>query len=373
MIGVLGGGQLGRMLALAGYPLGLQFRFFDPAREPCVAALAEVVQAEYEDEAALERFAAGLDVVTYEFESVPVSAAHALAKHAPVYPPPVALATAQDRWPEKSKFRDLGIPTPSFQAIDSQAQLEEAVASLGLPAVLKTRRNGYDGKGQFVLRQRGDIDKAWRELGDAPLILEVFVPFEREISILTVRGQDGAQAFYPLVENVHQEGILRTSRVLERSAPLQALAEQHARRLLEDLDYVGVLAVEFFVREGQLLANEMAPRVHNSGHWTIEGAETSQFENHLRAVLGWPLGATLVPRPVALVNLIGAIPEPASLLTLPGVHLHDYGKKPRPGRKVGHVTVLADDPRELEARVRQVQALIGTPAHRELCHTTEAT
>ncbi|MGE3803472.1 MAG: 5-(carboxyamino)imidazole ribonucleotide synthase [Gemmataceae bacterium] len=372
MIGVLGGGQLGRMLALAGYPLGQNFRFFEPAADSCVESLAEVCHEEYHDETALARFAEGLELVTYEFESVPVQAARFLAERVPVYPPPEALEAAQDRLHEKRKFRALGVPCAGFAPVDSLEQLQRAAAELGLPAVLKTRRLGYDGKGQTVLRESEDLLPAWRQLGNVPLILESFVPFEREVSILAVRSRDGDTAFYPLVENVHRDGILRQSRVLDPAGRLQEQAEEYAGKLLEDLDYVGLLAIEFFVEKRSqgpfLLANEMAPRVHNSGHWSIEGAETSQFENHLRAILGLPLGSTRRRGPVALLNLIGQLPEMATLLAQPGVHLHLYGKLPRPGRKVGHVTLLADSEAELDQRLQLALTEIPDSA-RELSTT----
>jgi 5-(carboxyamino)imidazole ribonucleotide synthase len=267
-------------------------------------------------------------------------------------------------------FRRLGIPTPPFAPADTYEQLDEAVRAIGLPAVLKTRRYGYDGKGQHVLRVPDDVESARRMFGGAPLILEQFVPFERELSVLAVRSRTGESAFYPLVENHHRDGILRLSLApyLPTLAPeeegsrgragLHALACDYASRVLAALDYVGVLAIEFFQHDGQLLANEMAPRVHNSGHWTIEGAETSQFENHLRAVLGWPLGATAARGYAAMINLIGALPEAQAVLATPGAHLHLYGKAPRPGRKLGHITLRAEDPESLYNLVEQASRIV---------------
>lgn len=341
IVGVLGGGQLGRMLALAGYPLGLRFRFLDPSPDAPAGQVAELVVADYADAAALERFRVGLDVVTYEFESVSAATVRELAPHVPVYPPPQALEVAQDRLHEKTLFQRLDIPTPRFAPVDSEADLRHALGELGLPAVLKTRRCGYDGKGQQVLRRHDDARAAWEALGKVPLLVEAFVPFERELSILAVRGRTGETAFYPLVDNQHHRGILRRSLA---PAPgltpqLQAQAERHARHILEEVGYVGVLAVEFFQHQGQLLANEMAPRVHNSGHWTIEGAVTSQFENHLRAVLGLPLGPTAALGRAVMVNFIGRVPPVEKVLSVPGAHLHLYGKTSLPGRKVGHVTL----------------------------------
>jgi len=349
-IGVLGAGQLGRMLALAGYPLGLEFRFLDPAPDSPSRHLGEFVNARYDDEAALARFVDGVDLVTFEFENVPAHVLAFLEDHVPTAPGREALATGQDRLAEKTLFRELGIETPPFATVDSRADLEEAVARIGLPAVLKTRRLGYDGKGQFVLRSAADLDEAWKALGGVPLILEGFVAFDRELSIIAVRGRNGETAFYPLTENHHEGGILRLSLApAPRLDPaLQATAEEYARRVLDRLGYVGLLAIELFQRGGDLLANELAPRVHNSGHWTIEGAETSQFENHLRAICGLPLGQTTPRGYSAMLNLIGTTPNPAKVLAVPNAHLHLYGKAPRPGRKLGHVTVRADNEDELE-------------------------
>ncbi|MGE0227679.1 MAG: 5-(carboxyamino)imidazole ribonucleotide synthase [Dehalococcoidia bacterium] len=359
IVGVLGGGQLGQMLALAGIPLGLRFRFFEPAEDSCVDGIGERVRAEYDDLVALARFADGLDVVTYEFENVPVAAVEFLGTLVPhVYPPVGALAVAQDRLQEKTFLEAQGVPCPPSAAVSSEAELREAAARLGVPAVLKTRRFGYDGKGQVVLRAAGDLEGAWEAVGGAPSILERFVPFEREASILAVRGRDGDVACYPLVENRHREGILRLSVAPgpHLDAGLQAEAEGHARAVLEALEYVGVLAIEFFVEGGRLLANEMAPRVHNSGHWTIEGAATSQFENHLRAVLGMPLGSTAAVGCSAMLNLIGSLPDLDAVYRMPDAHAHLYGKTPREGRKLGHVTVRASDAEALSALVTPLGA-----------------
>jgi 5-(carboxyamino)imidazole ribonucleotide synthase len=380
-VGILGGGQLGRMLALAGYPLGLRFRFLDPAPDAPAGHMAKHIHAGYADAATLEQFSAGVGAVTYEFENVPVAAARFLAERVPVYPPPTALEAAQDRLAEKTFFQQLGIATAPFAPVDSQADLEAALAQIGLPAVLKTRRLGYDGKGQVILRELADSAAAWADLGGAPLILEGWVPFARELSILAARGRSGDIVCFPLVDNHHREGILRLSLAPAPGATpaLQSAAEQIAARALAALDYVGVLAIELFEVMGdrsweigdsdneppqlpppnsQLLVNEMAPRVHNSGHWTIEGAETSQFEQHLRAILGLPLGATTARGYSAMANLIGALPDPAAVLAIPGAHLHLYGKQPRPGRKVGHITLRAESEDALLARLEQIQRII---------------
>ena len=357
-IGILGGGQLGYMLALAGYPLDFHFRFLDPSPQAPVGRIAARVTAEYTDFDALEKFAHGLALVTYEFENVPVEAVRFLQKSVPVYPPPQALETAQDRRSEKALFQKLKIPTTEFSSIDSTNDLENAVRKIGLPAVLKTCRLGYDGKGQWVLRTREDVQRAKTEIPAAPLILEKFVKFSRELSILAVRARSGETAFYPLVENHHRGGILRLSLA---PAPhladsLQREAEAAARRVLEALDYVGVLAIELFECDGRLLANEMAPRVHNSGHWSIEGAVTSQFENHLRAVTGLPLGETRTLGHSAMLNLIGELPDAADVLAVPDAHLHVYGKSLRPGRKVGHLTLRANTETQLAQRLGQLPA-----------------
>ncbi len=344
-IGVLGGGQLGRMLALAAYPLGETFVFLDPSRGAPAGQVGDQVVGAYDDLAKLAELAKRCRVVTYEFESVPVAAARFLEAHAPVYPPPRALEVAQDRLNEKRFVAELGIATSPFFGVSTHEELEHAVEALGLPVVAKTRNFGYDGKGQAVMRTPEDVAAAWETLSGAPLIVERFVPFERELSILGVRGKDGTKRFWPLVENRHERGILRRSTAPAPfstpadAARVQAQAEAISAQILDALEYVGVLAVELFDTPSGLVVNEMAPRVHNSGHWTIEGSVTSQFENHVRAILDLPLGDTSAPGPSVMINLIGGWPERAALLALPHVHLHLYGKTAQPGRKVGHVTI----------------------------------
>ena len=364
-IGILGGGQLGYMLALAGYPLGLHFRFLDPSPEAPVGRIANRVTADFNDEQALEKFSHGLEVVTYEFENVPVAAAKFLAERVPVYPAADALEEAQERLREKRLFRGLEIPTTEFAEIATRKDLDAAVKQVGLPAMLKTCRMGYDGKGQWLLRTAEDVEKARAEFPDVPLILEKFVPFARELSILGVRGRSGEIAFYPLIENHHRGGILRLSLAPAPNlrANLQQEAENAARKLLKALGYVGVLCIEFFEVDGRLLANEMAPRVHNSGHWTIEGAVTSQFENHLRAILGMPLGSTAAAGVSAMINLIGEIPNSAEVLGVSNAHLHLYGKEPRAGRKLGHVTVRADHAEKLQQRLGALPELFRRPEY----------
>lgn len=353
-VAIVGGGQLARMLALAGYPLGLRFRVLDPSPEACAGQIAELIEAPYDDPDALNQLVDWADVVTFDFENVPAAAAERLAERTAVYPPPAALAVAQDRLSEKTLFRRLDIPTPTFVPVAARPALEHATAMTGLPAVLKTRRLGYDGKGQRMLKSTDDLDPAFQALGSVPLIVEGFVDFEREVSLIAVRGRDGETVFYPLTENTHRDGILRLSRAPVDDPELTEKAQDYATRLLRELDYVGVLAIEFFVAEGRLLANEIAPRVHNSGHWTIEGADTSQFENHLRAVCGLPLGSTTACGHSAMLNCIGTMADRAACLAIPGAHYHDYGKAARPGRKVGHVTVVAEDESTLEAGLRRI-------------------
>lgn len=362
VVGVLGGGQLGRMLALAGTTLGHRFVFLDPGAESVAGHVGQLRVGAYDDEERLQELARKSDVVTFEFENVPVRSLKFLGELVPVHPPPRALEVSQDRVDEKQFFRALGIPTPAFAAVSSQAELERAVAQLGLPAVLKTRRFGYDGKGQWVMRTPDDVARAWSALGAASLIVEAFVPFERELSILAVRSKTGEVRFWPLVENEHREGILRVS-IPESPAwtpKLQETAEAYIESILSELDYVGVLAVEMFLWGNALVANEMAPRVHNSGHWTIEGAETSQFENHVRAVVGLPLGSTRMVGRSAMLNLIGRCPPIDSLLAVEGAHVHVYGKDAAKGRKLGHVTVRASSHEELMEKVARLRAIIDS-------------
>lgn len=358
-VGILGGGQLARMMVLAGAPLGLRFELFDPAADACGGPLAPLTHAAFDDRQALAAFAAKVDVVTFDFENVPADSAQWLADQVPVFPPPAALAVAQDRLSEKKLFQQLDIPLPPFADIRSRGDLAAGAAAFGLPCILKTRRLGYDGKGQFRLRSEADIDAAWAALGPqverTGLILEGFVAFEREVSVIAVRGRDGEFRAWPVTANWHVDGVLSASLAPAALPAAQAdAAIAYARRIAEHLQYVGVFALELFCRDGQLLANEMAPRVHNSGHWTIEGSETSQFENHLRAVLGLPLGDTRMRGHAGMLNWLGAMPDAAAVLSQPGGHWHDYGKQPREGRKVGHATMRADTADGLAQVLEQV-------------------
>lgn len=352
-VGIIGAGQLGRMLALAGYPLGIEPLFLDRTDDTPGAQVGPTITGDFSDPAKALELAGRVDIVTFDWENVPSATLARLPAHK-VRPCARALEIAQDRVSEKTLFRTLGIPTPDFVEVDTRADLERAVASIGLPAVLKSRRLGYDGKGQAFLRSTADIENGWRKLRGHALVLEAFVPFEREVSLLGVRGTNGTIVFYPLTENVHSGGVLRYSRAPYRSAALQRLAQRHVRRVLINLEYVGVLALEFFVVRGRLIANEMAPRVHNSGHWTIEGAVTSQFENHLRAICGFELGATDARRPCAMINFIGSLPKVTSALGEPDLHYHDYGKSPRPGRKLGHCTLIAPNASGRDARLARL-------------------
>lgn len=367
VLGVLGGGQLARMLALAAAPLGVKTLVVDNVADACAGQVAPLVVADWTDYDALGAFAAQVDVVTFDFENVPAETARWLAERVTVSPAPQALAVAQDRLAEKTLFRECGLHTPDFMTVDTREQLDQALAAIGVPAILKTRRLGYDGKGQFRLHALADADAAWAALGAQAakhgLILEAFVPFERELSVIAVRGRDGDFRTWPLTRNWHVDGVLSMSLA---PAPdlgqLQQRATALARTLAERLGYVGVFALELFVKDGELLGNEMAPRVHNSGHWTIEGAHASQFENHVRAVLGLPLGDTGARSPSAMFNWIGELPDATALLRTVEAHWHDYGKQARPGRKVGHATVCAPDAPQLAARLAAIAAALGREA-----------
>ncbi len=359
IIGVLGAGQLGRMLGLAGIPLGLQFRFLDPEPNSPAAEVGNQIVGSYEDDDSIARFADGLSVATTEFENVPASCLRSLAVHVPVCPSATALEATQDRLIEKRLFSELEIPTPPFLPVGTPGDLLSALNSTGYPAVLKTRRFGYDGKGQWVLYDAGSTKSLIPSLDTSPdaLILEGFVKFDRELSLVAARGRGGDIRFYPLVENRHERGILRLSVAPADGTTdvLQRTAEEYVVRIMQALDYVGVLAVELFQCGHRLLANEIAPRVHNSGHWTIEGAETSQFENHLRAILGLPLGSTEPRGFSAMWNVLGAPPVVNEVLAVAGAHLHLYGKEPRSGRKIGHVTLSSPDRGSLDGKLERIR------------------
>jgi 5-(carboxyamino)imidazole ribonucleotide synthase len=354
-VGIIGAGQLGQMLGFAAQRLGISCRFLAPAEDPPAADAGEVIRRPFDDADALAELAADCDVITYEFENVPVEALLTIAGRVPVFPPPEALRNAQDRLAEKRLFDELQIPLPRYRAVDSLDDLQAAIDAIGLPLVLKTRRFGYDGKGQYLVRTRDDIDGAWRELGGAALIAEEWLDFDYEVSAIGARSPGGEFVMYPLTRNEHADGILRRSRAPVDAPALEDKARGYLHALLDHLEYVGVLALELFVSGDRLLANEFAPRVHNSGHWTIEGAATSQFENHLRAVTNQPLGPTACRGHAGMLNLIGTIPQAARQLRIPGCWLHDYGKQPREGRKLGHITVVADSAGERDERLRQLE------------------
>jgi 5-(carboxyamino)imidazole ribonucleotide synthase len=340
VIGILGGGQLARMLALAAAPLGLKCHIFAPETDsPAFHVSASHMVAQYTDESALLEFAAEVDVITYEFENVPVAAVEFLEKLKPVRPGSKALRVAQDRLKEKHLARDLGALTASFAAVNSLAELREAVKEVGLPAILKTVRMGYDGKGQAKMLSADDIEPAWAAMKNAPAILESFVSFDKEISVICARGVDGSFAAYEPTENVHRNQILYTSTVpavLEVELAIEAV--YLAQRMADTLEYEGVMGVEFFVGAHALYVNEIAPRVHNSGHWTQDACVVSQFEQHIRAVAGWPLGATFRHSNVVMTNLLGdEAAQWEKLADEPNLGLHLYGKaESRPGRKMGH-------------------------------------
>jgi 5-(carboxyamino)imidazole ribonucleotide synthase len=355
-IGIIGAGQLGQLLGFAARNLNVECRYLDPSPDPPAAVCGKVIQADFDDPVALIALAETCDVITYEFENVPVTALQHIEGIVPVYPPAKALRHAQDRLAEKILLDELGIPLPGYHAIDSRKDLDTAVRTLGLPLVVKTRRLGYDGKGQFVVRVSSDIEAAWSALGGQDLVAEQWVAFDYEVSCIGVRRVNGDIATYPLSRNVHVDGILQCARSPVDAPEISAQATAYMRRLLDHLDYVGVLALELFVLGDELRANEFAPRVHNSGHWSIEGSETSQFENHVRAILDLPLGSTASKGHAGMVNLIGEISDATRALGV-GV-LHDYGKAPRPGRKLGHVTVIADTEEQRDALVDIIDSTV---------------
>ena len=356
-IGVLGAGQLGRMLALAGFPLGLDFLFLDPVTPASAARVARQLVGSFTDQRLLEELARSSDVLTFDWENIPIEALRELAlggAEVPVCPPLAALEAAQDRVLEKRLFEKLDIPTTRWAAVDSWLDLKRAVETIRLPGVLKTRTMGYDGKGQAVVKSSEDLERAWSAMQSAPLLYEELVDYDCEVSIIGARSRSGEVTIYPLNGNVHAEGILRLTRAPFGPERWWRTAGQYLERVLAHFHYTGVLTIELFVRGGRLIANEMAPRVHNSGHWTIEGAVTSQFENHLRAILDLPLGESRAVGHCAMINLIGELPPLKTILAHPGAHLHVYEKAPRPGRKVGHCTLVARTARERDARAQRL-------------------
>ncbi len=357
-VGIVGAGQLGRMLALAGYPLGVRCLFLDRAADAPGGQVAPILVGDLEDPARLAELASSSDVLTFDWENISGRALEPLERITRIRPPRAALEVAQDRMTEKALFAKLKIPVAEHAAIETKQELMEAMRAIGLPGVLKTRRLGYDGKGQFVLKQPAHIDAAWAAIGGAGLIYEKFQTFSRELSIVGARSASGQAVFYPLSANVHGGGILRYSVAPFANARLERSARLYLTRVMNALAYVGVLAIEFFVVGGRLVANEMAPRVHNSGHWTIEGCVASQFENHLRAICDLPLGSTRALGHTAMINFLGKMPDRDRLLAIDGLAFHDYGKQPRPGRKLGHCTILASRAKGRDLALAQALKLI---------------
>ena len=358
-VGIVGAGQLGQMLALAGYPLGLDFLFLDPAADAPAGRVAPMLQGAFTEARLLAELSQRSEVLTFDWENISVEALRALQADTRIAPPIPALAAAQDRVSEKKLFERLKIPTTRWLAVGSRAQLTRAIRDIGFPAVIKTRRLGYDGKGQAVVRTQEDAEQAFEQLGAAPLLYEELISFDCEVSIIGARSPRGEVAVYPLNGNVHSQGILRLTRAPYGPPRWQRLAAEYLERVLAHFRYAGILTIEFFVRGGKLIANEMAPRVHNSGHWTIEGAVTSQFENHLRAILDLPLGSTRPRGFSAMLNLIGTLPDRQSILADGDIHLHDYGKQPRPGRKLGHCTLVEGSAAARDRRARRLLAQLA--------------
>jgi 5-(carboxyamino)imidazole ribonucleotide synthase len=361
-IGILGAGQLGRMLALAGTPLGHSFVFFDQSPGEATRGIGHTVIGSFTDEKSLETFASECDVITYEFENVPCQTAHFLAQKLPVFPPPKALEVSQDRVIEKEFLKNLGVPTPRFASASSEPDLVKACQTIGTPCIVKTRRFGYDGKGQARMADITASSEVWKALGGSPLIVEEMIPFSRELSVITVRDTQGAILTYPLAHNEHVDGILhRTELPAPNLSPaLQAQANDIATKIVTALNYVGILTVELFEVNGTLVANEIAPRVHNSGHITIDSVATSQFENHIRAISQMPLGSVTPHQRGVMYNLVGGIPSPEALSRLPFAKAHLYDKSPRTGRKVGHINLLDPTPDMEQA----VSTLIATTTKR---------
>lgn len=358
-IGILGAGQLGRMLALAGYPIGASFSFYDTSGAPS-AGIGDITIDQSSSREKLQSFLNNVDLVTYEFENIPLELTQRVETSKPLYPSSESIRVCQNRVEEKKLFAQLGIPAAPYRTASSAKELKQAALELGCPVVAKSVTDGYDGKGQAILHAPDDALTAWESIGHPSLIVESFVHFDREVSIIAVRSRSGDVAFYPIAENVHRDGILRYSiaPAPQLSAELQSMAELYIKDLLNELGHVGVLTLELFVTTTGLIANEMAPRVHNSGHWSMDGAPCSQFENHIRAIAGLPLGDTSASRPTCMINIVGSSGDIIDLLKLPYVNLHLYDKEERPGRKIGHINILADSYKELVWRVENTVQFI---------------
>lgn len=358
-VGILGGGQLAWMLSLAAKTLNVSTCCLEPNSDTTASHVSEVIHAELNDLDAIEQFCQDLDVVTWETENIPLSCAKKVATLCPLYPSLAALEKSQERYLEKSFFQSIDIATAKFYPIDAHSDLQAALQTVGLPAILKTRRFGYDGKGQYLIKTTQDLEAAWQDLSNQALILEQFIPFSTEVSMIATRAIDGQCAFYPLVENLHQAGILRISKAPYNNAPLFTQAKQIMQKTLDALDYIGTLTIEFFVHDNKLIVNEMAPRVHNSGHWTIEGAQTSQFENHIRAICGLPLGDASPKGVSAMFNCIGAEPDLQAINAIADTHWYSYQKQARAKRKLGHLTINCDNEQTLQQRVDELTPLLG--------------
>ncbi|PID43110.1 MAG: 5-(carboxyamino)imidazole ribonucleotide synthase [Proteobacteria bacterium] len=358
-VGILGAGQLGRMLALAGFPLDMTFTFYDTSGSPT----ANIGKTYIDTDAnfpLLDDFLSEVDLVTYEFENIPSRLTRAVEQKKPLFPSTESILVCQNREYEKALFTRLGIPTARYFVVESAEQLKQAAGELGCPVVAKSVTDGYDGKGQAVLKSPVEADAAWQAIGHKKLVVESFVEFKRELSIIAVRGRTGQIEYYPLTENTHHQGILRYSiaPAPELNPQIESLAQQLVKSLVDELDHTGVLTLELFETETGLIANEMAPRVHNSGHWTINSDLCSQFENHLRAIAGLPLGNTRSIRPACMINLIGKTGDLSKILQFPYANLHLYGKAERAGRKIGHITINADTYNELIWRVKNIQSIL---------------
>ena len=355
-VGVLGGGQLGRMMAQAGIPLGITCQFYDPEKPTSTSCFSGGCYNSYDDVKALAAFQSKQDVMTLEWENVPLATMEFAASQGELFPQPNAVRVCQDRLLEKQTAQKLGIGTTRFAAVNNATELMHAIDELGAPGILKTRRLGYDGKGQWRINLASDIASLPNSLWQQELIYEILVPFAAEVSMISVRQKSGDTAFYPLIYNVHRSGVLAYSIASQEPwlKNLQKTATSFAASLLQEFNYVGVLVLEFFVTNtGELLLNEMAPRVHNSGHLTIEAAATSQFENHLRAILDWELGPTTIPKPAVMINLLGSIPKAFRTKRKADVIVHDYDKVAKPGRKVGHITIIGQSIEEALSRARE--------------------
>ncbi|MEL6869261.1 MAG: 5-(carboxyamino)imidazole ribonucleotide synthase [Pseudomonadota bacterium] len=357
-IGIIGGGQLGRMLALAGTPLGMSFTVLDPGESPCASEVAHHVRAAFNDADALRTLIESNDAVTFEFENIPAAVLEAIATDT-LQPPVKALLTAQDRQREKQCFEHIGLPVAPWRYADSQQSVDAAIETLGLPLIAKTATLGYDGKGQQRLKHAEDAADLFAQLGSVPLLIERLVDFEREVSIVGTRNRRGDMVIYPITQNIHRNGILHRSQRIELPRDLKRQGIHHLRNLANTLDYVGTLALECFVCDNVLLGNEFAPRVHNTGHWTLDGTHCSQFENHLRAVADLPLGSTLSEHPAGMLNLVGQMPPPRQIIQSANTFLHAYNKAPRPGRKLGHINVIGKDQPSVNAQLDALERELG--------------